>query len=204
MKFDGFHRVIFQAFRHKDVQKELGIVDQPYLQGDHSDTEEAKEARKSQTIDWAGSVLRMLTGYPIWIREAGVYNSVDLSTDLIENDSNPTIILEKDEGLRPLIMSGTDSYRLLDCRMGGTLNEKASGGTQRSTVAVYKEDNPSNIHNETEAYDRLRTEDEVLKNMTVVIRLGTDQTLNSSDAVKKLDPAIRAAFNAYYYEDHDV
>lgn len=147
----------------------------------------------------ARDALEMLTGYNATYRVNGEYwsNRTMLKTELAE--SQPTLYMDKYEGLRPLITNGTDTYRLLDSRMGGTLNEKASGGTQRSTnpEKYYR----SSIHDDPEAYDRLITADDVANDMHYVLRF--EVQMNATDAIRKLKPA-RAAFNSYYYEDRDI
>ncbi|KAJ9093871.1 hypothetical protein QFC21_006244 [Naganishia friedmannii] len=173
---------------HKDVQERL-----TYVKGEMS-----AEPLLAPLLKNTVGILQMLTGYPVEIKSVKEYaDAVTLAKDLTDVDAIPTIILDSDGGIRPIITNGTDRYRLLDSRMGGTLNRHGTGGDLRNDDAhhYYR-------GNTAEAYDRTRTIEEVRTSMAWIIRLAQKQSLNFADATEKLAPA-KAAFDSYYYEKRD-
>lgn len=133
------------------------------------------------------NMLEMLTGYSTEIITRAHYkNTGMLADDLHAIDTNPTIVLDRGEGLRPIIRNGTDRYRLLDSRVGGSL-------LQDRTV------NKSEPYGgNPQAFDRLWTIEELFLEMRFIIRLGNRQSLILADAIRNVDSA-RSAFESYYY-----
>jgi hypothetical protein len=201
---DTFVRAIAKAFDHQEVKDRL-FRNPAYTLDMYAppttDISRDMEMR-TRTITRARAILEMLTGYNVELNEKAAFNSPDVLRSFLASgqgvDGIPTIVYDADLGMRPIIMntdiskSADKLYRLLDCRAHGAMN--FTGIPPDVAMAYYR---PVDRGSD-EAFDRFRSLDEVFNNVTWVLRLADQKTLNIADVDEGLKP-LQASFDSYYY-----
>lgn len=207
---DTFVRAIAKAFDHPEVIDRL-LKNPDYDKDMYTPPATPNVPRAPKmVITRARAILEMLTGYKVELKtkEFNYASSDALKTDLAAGqgvDGIPTIVYDADLGMRPIIMNtdiskGADKpYRLLDCRSGGAMN--FTGDSADSATGYLRSTDPTQpYHGVEEAYDRFRSLEEVFSNVTWVLRLADQKTLNIADVAEGLKP-LQASFDSYYYEN---
>jgi hypothetical protein len=207
---DAFFRVLDKAFDHPEVIDRL-LKNPDYDKDMYTPPATPDVPRASKMlIKRTAAMLEMLTGYKVELKtkESDYASSDVLKNDLAAGqgvDGTPTIVYDTDLGMRPIIMNTNPSnsadkpYRLLDCRVGGAMN--FTGVPADSVTGYLRSIDPTQpYHGVPEAYDRFRSLEEVFGNVTWVLRLADQKTLNIADVDEGLKP-LQASFDSYYYEN---
>ncbi|KAJ9124037.1 hypothetical protein QFC22_000830 [Naganishia vaughanmartiniae] len=194
-----WHRAIAKAFDHPHVKDRL--LRNPMYNSEMY-TKAPEDPRKTMAI------FEMLTGYKVELvtKKDNYTTSEVMKNDLASGkgvDGIPTIVYDSDGGMRPIIMnhdSDTNTaqpYRLLDCRVAGTMNLT---GIPIGYASSYSRTTNKDAPYAPEGWDRLRSLEEVYNNVTWVLRLTDQKSLDIADTVENFAP-LRASFDSYYYQN---
>ncbi|KAJ9097735.1 hypothetical protein QFC21_004773 [Naganishia friedmannii] len=194
-------RAITKAFDHQGVKDQL--FKNSRYNTDMYVLPPSQDTRKTEAI------FEMLTGYKVVLNNHTTFTTSDaLAKGLASEkgvDEIPTIVYDTDHGMRPIIMNPNPTtnaetpYRLLDCRVNGTMDLTGVAPDYGRTITRPQQD-AQHPDVDGEAYDRLLSLEQLYTTMNWTLSLADEKTLDIADTLEKLKP-LQASFDWYYYQN---